>query len=88
MVAAIQDDGKSSCHGLRGNVDIAVLVGWNVDLMMVDVVFAHESDVIFWQRLRDECAGRCQSITRVSQYASVILQDGLDVKAADKVEIL
>ena len=47
MVVAIQDDGKSGSHGLGSNVDFAVLVGRNVDLVMANMVLIHEGDVLF-----------------------------------------
>jgi hypothetical protein len=47
MVVAVQDDGKSSSHSFGSNVDIAVFVGRNVDLVMANVVLIHEGDVLF-----------------------------------------
>lgn len=47
MVVAVQDDGQSSSHGLGSNLDIAVLVGRNVDLIMANVILFHEGDVFF-----------------------------------------
>lgn len=47
MVVAVQDDGKSSSHGFGSNVNLAVLVGRNMDLMMANVVLFHEGDVFF-----------------------------------------
>ena len=47
MVVAVQDDGQSSSHGFGSNVDFAVLVGRDMDLIMANVVFIHEGDVFF-----------------------------------------
>lgn len=47
MVVAVQDDGKSSGHGFGCDVDLAVLVGRNMDLIMANVVLFHEGDVFF-----------------------------------------
>lgn len=47
VVVTIQDNSKSSGHGLGSNVDFAVLVGRDVDLVMANVVFVHEGDVFF-----------------------------------------
>ena len=47
MVVAIQDNSKSSSHGLGSNVDFAVFVGRDVDLVMANVVLIHEGDVFF-----------------------------------------
>jgi hypothetical protein len=57
MVVAVQDDGKSSSHSFGSNVDIAVFVGRNVNLVMANVVLVHECDVLFWQRLGNQGAG-------------------------------
>jgi hypothetical protein len=57
VVIAIQDNSKSGGHGLGSNVDLAVFVGRDVDLVMANVVLVHEGDVIFGQRLRDQGAG-------------------------------
>jgi hypothetical protein len=57
MVVAVQDNGKSSSHGFGSNVDIAVFVGRNVNLVMANVVLVHECDVLFWQRLGNQGAG-------------------------------
>lgn len=47
MVVAIQDDSKSSGHGLGSNVDIAIFVGRDVNLKMADVILIHEGGVFF-----------------------------------------
>lgn len=47
MVVAVQDDSKSSSHGFGSNVDLAVLVGRDMDLIMANVVVFHEGDVFF-----------------------------------------
>jgi hypothetical protein len=47
VVVAVEDNSKSSGHGLWSNVDFAVLVGRDVDLVMANVVFIHEGDVFF-----------------------------------------
>lgn len=47
MVVAVQDNGKSSSHCFGSNVDLAVLVGRNMDLIMANVVLFHEGDVFF-----------------------------------------
>ena len=47
MVIAIQDDSQSGGHSLGSNVDFAVFVGWDVDLVMANVVLIHEGDVFF-----------------------------------------
>lgn len=47
VVVAVQDDSKSGGHGFGSNVDLAVLVGGNVDLVMANVIFLHEGDVLF-----------------------------------------
>ena len=47
VVVAIQNNSKSSGHGLWSNVDLAVLVGRDVYLVMANVVLIHECDVFF-----------------------------------------
>lgn len=47
VVVTIQDDSKSSGHGFGSNVDFAVFVGRNVNLIMANVVLIHEGDVFF-----------------------------------------
>ena len=58
MVVAIQDNSKSSGHGFGSNVDFAVFVGRDVDLVMADVVLIHECDVFLGQRLGNQGAER------------------------------
>jgi hypothetical protein len=58
VVVTVQDNSKSSGHGFRSNVDFAVLVGMDVDLVMANVVLVHEGDVFFGQRLRNQSAER------------------------------
>jgi hypothetical protein len=47
VVITVQDNSKSSGHGFRSNVDFAVLVWMDMDLVMANVVLVHECDVLF-----------------------------------------
>ena len=47
VVVTVEDNSESSSHCLGSNVDFAILVGRDVDLIMANVVFIHEGDVFF-----------------------------------------